>query len=176
MQKAQFERIFQQMARDFGKMRKGSEDTYAMVLFPIESNALKVHRRHPDSNSRRLREAIALALYGIKERCGSRAVDVGKFRNAANERLEHALLMAFDPYANEEVMKAVGESFGEGEPTPRELQDYYKTPVMCLLRIKDSIDYWERRAGSNGYFKFLEESMGSKIRGANMDYSILLRK
>ena len=175
MQKAQFERIFQQMARNFGTMRKGDEESFAMILFPMESNALKVHRRYPDSNSRRLREAIALVLYGIQERCGGRAVDVAKFRNVANERLERALLMAFDPYANDDVMAALGESFTEDEPTPLELRDYYQTPVMCLLRIKDSIDHWERRTGSNGYFTFLEDYMGAKVRGTEMNFSVLLR-
>ena len=176
MQKAQFERIYQQMARDFGTMRKGDEDTYSMILFPMESNALKVHRQYPDSNSRRMREAIALVLWGIRERCGARAVDVTKFRNVANERLEHALLMAFDPYANEEIMKSVGDSFEEDKPTPDELRDYYKTPVKCLLRIKDSIDFWERQYGSDGYFKFFEGSMGRSIEGTDMNYSVLLRK
>ena len=32
-------------------------------------------------------------------------VDTGNFRNADNEKLEKALLMAFDPYTNKEVME-----------------------------------------------------------------------
>ena len=175
MQKAQFVQIYKRMARDFGTMRKGDEDTYAMTLFPMESNSLKVHRQFPDSNSRRLREAIALVLWGIQERCGGRAVDVSKFRNVANQRLEQALLKAFDPFANEAVMEAIGESFEEDEPTREELRDYYRTPVKCLLRIEDSIDHWERRAGSNGYFNFLETSIGHMVKGTDMNFSVILR-
>lgn len=174
MQKAQFERIFQRMARDYGTIRKGHEERFYMILFPMESNALKVHRQFPDSNSRRLREAIALVLWGIQERCTGLPADVSKFRNAANERLEQALLKAFDPFANDEVMQALGESFVEDEPTPDELHDYYRTPVKCLLRIKDSIDFWERKAGSNGYFKFFEGSMGSKVHGTKMTYAVIV--
>ena len=173
MQKAQFERIFTRMARDFGTMRKGSEEDHAMILFPMESNALKVHRQFPDSNSRRLREAIALALYGVQEHCGGRPVDVSKFRKTENERLEQALLHSFDPYANEEVMEVLRHEFG-GEPTPDDMRAYYKVPVMCLLRIKDSIDVWERRFGSNGYFKFLEDSIGSGIKGTDMHFTVAL--
>jgi len=44
MQRYQFEKIFSQMAKDFGKMRKGDEEAYSMLLFPIEGNALKTHR------------------------------------------------------------------------------------------------------------------------------------
>ena len=37
-----------------------------MLLLPMEGNVLKIHREFPESNSRRLREAIALALFDIK--------------------------------------------------------------------------------------------------------------
>lgn len=56
------------MEKEFGKIRKGEEDGYSMILFTLEGNALKVHREFPLSNSRRMREAIALALFDIRER------------------------------------------------------------------------------------------------------------
>ena len=59
MQLYQFEKIYSQMEREFGKIRKGEEETYAMLLLPMEGNVLKIHREFPESNSRRLREAIA---------------------------------------------------------------------------------------------------------------------
>lgn len=43
--------------------------------------------------------------------------------------------MAFDPFTNEEIQKVIGK-----EMDLRELHDYYKVPVMCLLRIKESVD------------------------------------
>ena len=39
MQQYQFDRIFDQMRREFGKIRKGTEDDYTMVFFPLEGNA-----------------------------------------------------------------------------------------------------------------------------------------
>lgn len=66
MQLYQFEKIYSQMEREFGKIRKGEEETYAMLLLPMEGNVLKIHREFPESNSRRLREAIALALFDVK--------------------------------------------------------------------------------------------------------------
>lgn len=56
---------------------------------------------------------------------------------------------------------------------PEELRKYYREPVMCLLRIKDSIDIWEKRAGANGYFDFIEKYMGSQISGDEMKFSVL---
>ena len=35
-----------------------------------------------------------------------------------------------------------------------ELIRYYKEPVICLLRIKDSVAHWLKRRGSDGYFDF----------------------
>lgn len=161
------------MENEFGKVRKGDEETYTMLLLPLEGNALKTHREFPSSNSRRLKEAIALVLFDIKERYTGETIDTEKFRNKENEKLEKALLMAFDPYTNEEVMKLVLQENEVSELTPNILKVYYKLPVMCLLRIKDSIETLEKKAGSNGYFEFIENYMGSQINGTEMNYTIM---
>ena len=173
MQLYQFERIYSQMEREFGKMRKGEEEVYSMLLLPLEGNALKVHREFPSSNSRRLREAVALVLFDIKENCTGERTDVGKFRNEDNEKLERALLMAFDPYTNSEVMKLLKQQTKTEEFPQEMLKNYYKLPVMCLLRIKDSIDTWEKRSGADGYFDFIEGYMGSQIKGNEMNFTIM---
>ena len=111
-----------------------------MLLFPMEGNALKTHRQFPASDSRQLRDAIVLVLFDIKERCTGEKADTEKFRNEDNERLEKALLMACDPYTNAEIKAVLREHLQEGEFTQEMLRDYYTVPVMCLLRIKDSID------------------------------------
>lgn len=173
MQLYQFEKIYSQMEKEFGKIRKGEEDMYSILLLTLEGNALKIHRQFPLSNSRRLREAIALVLFDIKGRCTGEAVDTERFRNEDNEKLEEALLMAFDPYTNAEIMELFKQQGENDELTQNMLKDYYKFPVMCLLRIKNSIDTWEKRFGSNGYFDFIENYMGSQIKGTEMNFSIM---
>ena len=173
MQLYQFERIYSQMEKEFGKIRKGEEEAYAMLLLPLEGNVLKIHREFPLSNSRRLREAIALALFDIKEKYTGEKIDTEKFRNNDNEKLEKALLMAFDPYTNMEVMELLKQQTQTGEITLEMLKSYYKIPVMCLLRIKDSIDTWEKQAGADGYFDFIESYIGSKIKGNEMKFTIM---
>lgn len=164
----QFERIYAQMEKEFGKIKKGDEEKYSMLLFPLESNALKIYRANPSSNSRRLREAIALVLYDIKGHYTKEKYDIEAFRNEDNEKLEKALLMAFDPFSNEEIKEIIGE-----QTEAAKLHEYYKVPVMCLLRIKDSIDTWEKRLGANGYFLFAEENIDTQISGNRMDFSIM---
>ena len=173
MQQYQFERIYSQMEKEFGKIRKGEEEIYSMLLLPLEGNVLKIHRKFPLSNSRRLREAIALVLFDIKEKCIGEVIDTGKFRNEDNEKLEKALLAAFDPYTNVEVMDFFKQQNKTDELTQDMLKNYYRLPVMCLLRIKDSIDTWEKQSGANGYFDFIESYMGSQIKGTEMNYSIM---
>ena len=38
MQQYQFEKIYSQMEKEFGKIAKGDEDFHTMNIFPIESN------------------------------------------------------------------------------------------------------------------------------------------
>lgn len=170
MQLYQFERVYSQMEKEFGRIRKGEEDAYIAFLLPLEGNVLKIHREFPLSNSRRLREAIALVLFDIKGMCTGELAETENFRNEDNERLEKALLMAFDPYTNEEVRELLLQQSKTGELSQDILKSYYKLPVMCLLRIKDSIDKWERQSGADGYFDFMEGYMGSHIKGTEMNF------
>lgn len=173
MQLYQFERIYSQMEKEFGKIRKGEEETYAMLLFPMEGNVLKIHRQYPASNSRRLREAVALVLFDIKGKCTGETASADNFRNEDNEKLEKALLMAFDPYTNNEIMELLKQQLQAAEFAQEQLKSYYQLPVMCLLRIKESIDTWEKRSGANGYFDFIESYMGNQINGTEMNFSIM---
>lgn len=173
MQLYQFEKIYSQMEKEFGKMKKGEEEIYSMLLLPLEGNVLKVHRGFPASNSRRLREAIALVLFDIKERYTGEKQDTDNFRNEDNERLEKAMLMAFDPCVNDDIQELLKQQLQTEELTQEMLKKYYKLPVMCLLRIKDSVDTWEKQSGANGYFNFIEGYMGSQIKGTEMNFSIL---
>lgn len=175
MQLYQFEKIYSQMEKEFGKIRKGDEETYSMLLLPMESNVLKIHRKFPASNSRRMKEAIALVLFDIKSRCTGESFDTGNFRNEDNERLETALLMAFDPYTNSEIKELLISRGRQHELDLKKMQQYYKIPVMCLLRIKASIDTWEKNAGTNGYFDFIEGYMGTSITGDEMKYSVMMQ-
>ena len=175
MQQYQFEKIYNEMEKEFGKIKSGSEEAHAMMLMPMEGNALKVHRSYPSSNSRRLREAIALALFKIKSYYTGMPYDTEKFRDDDNERLEHALLMSFDPFTNDEIKEVLASENKLDLGNLHELHDYYKEPVQCLLRIKESIDTWEKHNGSDGYFNFIEEFMGPEITGDELKFSVLLQ-
>ena len=171
----EFEKIAWKMEKQFGKISKGDEESHAMVLFPMEGNLLKINRKYPASNSRRLHEAIFITLHQIDSYLTGEKADTGSFENEDNIRLKDALMYVFDPFSNEEV-KAILTEKSELDLEDREqLESYYREPVQCILRILDSVDHWEKRSGSNGYFQFMENWLGEKVpRDDKLNYAILL--
>ena len=83
----QFGQITRRMERKYGKMGKNEEDRYAMLLFPMESNLLKIHRKEPGANSRRLEEAILLVLYEVENRTAEKNTDASNYENRENKLL-----------------------------------------------------------------------------------------
>ena len=155
MNTQQFEQISRIMERRYGKVKKGDEERFAMTLFPMESNLLKVWRRHPDSNSRRLDEAILLALHAVKSRTDEVDADTKKYETPENLRLKEALLASFDPEANDEIMAMIKDAGVDWE-NKDEVYEFYRVSVMCMLRISDSVQHWSKRMGNDGYFEFLK--------------------
>lgn len=161
MTQYQFERIYTNMGKEFGKIRRGQEDEYYQILFSLEEAALLIHREFPTSNSRRMKEAILLVLFDIQSRYTGESPDVSAFRNEDNARLEKGLLMTFDPLTNDELRKMVEQDNDLNDP--KVLRNYYEVFIRCLLRIYESVQIQEKRMGSNGYFDFLEQVMGSHL-------------
>lgn len=170
----QFDRIGSQMEREFGKIRKGEENAHMMMLFPMEGNMLKVHRSHPESNSRRALEAIVITLFEIQSYLSDDEYNLDSFRSAENERLVQALLMAFDPFTNIDIREALEEASVDLGSTEA-LKELYGEPVRCLLKIKESVELWSRERGADGYFRFIENTIGAAVkRDQEMDFAVLV--
>lgn len=177
MNRYQFEQVTRKMERRYGKIRKGEEDLHAMVLFPMESNVLKIHRIHPESNSICLKEAIFLTLHKVEGYLEEETDEAAGYETAENARLMEALLASFDPFTNTEIHDVLCKEGGMDMNDKDAVIEYFKEPVQCIMRIKDSVDYWERRGGSNGYFIFLDGWMGDRVpRDDVMNYGIMVGK
>lgn len=175
MNEYQFRQIARRMEQRYGKMKKNEEEQYAMLLFPMESNLLKIHRKDCGANSRRVEEAILLALHEIESRITGENKATGKYETKENVKLKEALMKSFDPFRNEEIKTILEREKDLNDK--RMLTDFYKAPVLCMLRIKDSVELWLKKNGSNGYFDFWESYMGQKIPNDNkMEYSILVKR
>ena len=172
----QFELIIRKMEKRYGKIQKGKEDASAMTLFPMESNLLKIYRKYPEANSDRLHEAICLALHKLEDYLQGKETDLSKFETPENIRLRDALLMSFDPFTNNGIREILCEEYGMNLEDGKSFEEYLREPVMCVIRIQDSLEHWEKRMGRNGYFLFLDNWMGDKVsRDDEMHYAIMVK-
>lgn len=173
MNQYQFEQIAKRMERKYGKIRKGEEEKHNMLLFSMEGNLLKIHRKYPDANSRRLEEAILLTLYEVEMHITGEQVDVTRFEGEENIQLKNALMYAFDPFINREIYDILEHMEKINLNDKKELENYYKEPVLCILRIQESVKTMLKRNGIDGYFDFLEGIIGTLVpNDEKMTYAI----
>jgi len=165
-----FKRISSLMAKEFGKIPKGDEgeEPYSFMLFSMENNLLKIHRQNPLCNDQRAIEAVKMCLLTIDGYLRETDYDYVRYINEENQSLMHGLLMAFDPFTNPEIKKII-----INDRNTFVAKEYFKLPIMCLLRIEKSIETWTESFGKNGYFEFIEDQIGSQIKSDNkMDFII----
>ncbi len=165
------DRISSRMAKQFGKIKRGEEEDYDMLLLPMEGNLLKLHRKQKKLNGHRVLEAIHIVLLKVDGYLRDVDYDFSAVATAENMSLADAFLLAFDPFSREEIMNIAKDNFDLN--TTQGLKEYYKVPVICLLRIEQSVEMWTKKWGMYGYFEFFEETMGSLVaHNDEMDFSI----
>lgn len=170
-----FDKISGMMSKEFGKIEKGREDDYDMLFAPMEGNLLKLHRENGERNGRRAIEAIHVCLLLIDGYLTDTEYDLNGYRTPENEAFVTGLLMSFDPFTNEEVKAAASEYWDLASPS--DLRLYFQTPVLCLLRIEKSIELWTKNMGVNGYFDFLEQTIGSIVsKDQKMNYTVMVKE
>jgi hypothetical protein len=156
-----FEKISSRMTKTFGVIERYLEDKYAKILFLIESNLLKTHRKNGINSGKSVIEAIHICLFTIDGYLNQTEYDFDPYISDANKPFLTALLMSFDPFANKYLKKIVEEQCDihskEG------LRDYFVAPVKCLLRIEKTVMLWTKKQGDGGYFTFLENQIGESV-------------
>ncbi len=169
--------IVQRMEKRFGKVAHGDEGTYGELLYPMESNLLKVHRIYSRADGRRTKEAILLTLHEIEDRITGQTHDTSSLQNRGSLMMKKALMMAFDPFTNPELKEALdGVQHCYDLTTPAGLARFYAIPVRCILRILDSVQKFTTKQEPSQYFEFLEYFMGKKVHGHEMNYAVLAPK
>lgn len=81
--------------------------------------------------------------------------------------------MAFDPLTNEDI----AEAFRTNGIVVLEDQEMLRDvlSIMCILRIKESVELFVQELGSDGYFDFLKENMGAGFsQRQEFDYTVML--
>jgi len=169
-----FDKILSKMGNEFGKIRKGDEEVYALMLFPMEGNILKLHRIDNKRDGYSAIKAIKICLFTIDGYLNDVEYDLENFIDDENKALTKGLLMAFDPFTNDEILNLLSDSMDMNDKD--ELRKYFKDPIKCLLKIESSIEFWTKEYGTSAYFNFIEGIMGNKIKNnEKMEFTVMLK-
>jgi hypothetical protein len=164
------DRISSRMAKRYGTIPAGREELFAMPLSAMESNLLKLHRENPSRTGRQALTAVKMALLTIDGYVRQVEYDYEQFMTSENQHLLHGLLMSFDPFTNPEIHEVI-----IGDEANLDVEEYFKIPVKCLLRIEKSLKLWTDKLGTNGYFYFIEKHMGHLVGQDNkMEFSVVV--
>jgi hypothetical protein len=167
-----FKKISSRMTKEFGTIEKYNERNYAKLLFPIESNLLKINRIHNINSGSRADEAICMCLLMIDGYINRVEYDLDPYISDTNKPFLSALLTSFDPFSNARMMPYLE---GKYDMQSREgLIEYFEAPVKCLLRIQKSIEFWTKEYGGNGYFNYLEGQIGEIVPHDDVMSSIII--
>ena len=166
-----FERISSNMAKEYGTIKKGTEESYGFCLYPIERNLLKINRKHKINNGRRAIEAIKLSLFIIGGYINGTEYNLGGFIDDENKAYLDGVLMGVDPFSNVELNGILSEIYDL--KSTDDLRKYFSLPIKCLLRIEQSMQLWTKNGGVTGYFDFLENTLGHTVSNDDkMDFII----
>ncbi|MCL2322529.1 MAG: hypothetical protein FWC47_10575 [Oscillospiraceae bacterium] len=164
-----FDKILSKMGNEYGKIRKGDEEPFEFMLYPMESNLLKLHRINKKRDDYCAIKAIKICLFTIDEYINDVEYDLDKFMDDNTKALANGLLMAFDPFTNEDLRAVINLDLNDKD----ELRKYFKDHIKCLIRIESSIEFWTKEYGASGYFMFTEDQFGAAVkRNDKMDFVV----
>jgi hypothetical protein len=165
-------RITSRMAQKFGRIYKGQEESYAMLLHSMESNMLKARTNLPDMTGNDAKEAVSISLFKIKGYLNNEVYDLDEYINDNTSALVHALMSSFDPFTNPSI-NGILSPIKDLEDL-QFLRNYFSEPIMCLVRIDNSIDLWTKVNGKFGYFEFIENQLAGSFDKDQMSFSVPL--
>lgn len=141
-------RILSRVEKEFGKIKRGTEEFYNPQLDYIEQAIYEVYKTIPISDYE-LQEVISAIIYDLKGYIDNKIYDYSELLDEKVIKFAKELEYIFNPFINENII--INDS------AKKDLKGLFTLPIICLTRIYDSIDFWRLKYGKNGYFKMLEE-------------------
>lgn len=141
-------RIISRAKKEFGIIVRGTEEDYNPQLDYIEHAIYDIYTEISITDNE-LQEVIEMIIYDLKSLIDNKIYDYANIRNERQIRFAKNLELLFNPFINNDIK--LNKDFDNN------LKDLFTFPIKCLLRIYDSIEFWNKRYGKNGYYKMLEE-------------------
>ena len=141
-------RVITRSYKEFGKIERGTEEDYEVPLDNIEQAIYKIFLEI-EITDYELQDAISAIIYDLKGYIENKNYDYKDILNDKVITTAKKLQTVFNPFVNKNI-ELKDEAYNN-------LKELFTLPIICLTRIYDSIDFWHKRYGCNGYFKMLEE-------------------
>jgi len=125
------------------------------ILQTIESNAYHTHLQFPECTSARMDEAVRIAIYICHSYVSGESFEMEHLKNEANRRLIEAILYVFDPFSNDKVKSQFDSQAPEFLNNRESLKEVFKVPILCLCSLAASVESWNKRLGTDGYFRYI---------------------
>lgn len=156
----QMKKICGKIKKEFGSIPAGKEDPYMFELAYLETELLEVANKM-DFHSRQIRVLVELWMFIMY---GSLRDITYDFRNVAGvDLIESAnyLNSYSNPLYSEDVKEKAQESHPDIDFSLTEnVEVLYETNFKVLVKIHESIDFWEKELGSDGYLTYLKRICG----------------
>lgn len=153
--KYHMQKITGKLKKEFGSIKHGEEEPYLEGLLAYEKNLLILAERYV-LNSGQLRTIVEIWMHLLYGSWHEKTYDFSAV--ADQDLIEMAKDMDFhsNPLRNPELLDILNVNpDAEGLSTDQIYEKSITMGLRLLVRIHDSMDFWEKEMGSNGYLKYL---------------------
>lgn len=141
-------RVIARAKKEFGIIVRGTEEDYNPQLNNLEHLFYIIYNELPMSNSD-LQRAIEITIYDLKGVIDNIKYDYSSVADKKIIKFSKNLQMYFNPKVNKDINLT--------EEANNNLKKVFSLPIKCLIRVYDSIEFWYKNYGIDGYFRKLEE-------------------
>jgi hypothetical protein len=137
------------------------EEKYLDVLHNIEAGIVSVYRNHPEMTDYEAQKAVEALIREYQAETTGRPATAAAMNPVAQETYHSVKAMCEWRLGRVQMEVKEKESFFKRPAKkPAEMPIEPKTVeeiVLCLKRIRKSIETWNRRSGRQGYLNFISE-------------------
>lgn len=156
-------RVISRARKEFGFIERGTEELYNPQLDYLEHEIYNIYEEIEISD-RELKEVIEMIIYDLKGIIENKVYDYTDIRNDSQIEFSKRLQMLFNPILNEEI--------NIKDEYKKDFKEIFTFPIKCLLRIYDSIEFWNKHSGRNGYYHMLEDMVLPVVRIGNHPFAL----
>lgn len=161
-------RIISRVKKEFGTITHGTEENYNPGLDYLEHAIYQAYTEIPITDIQ-LKEVIEMILYDLQGLIQNKIYDYKEIREEKQIQFAQKIELFFNPFINEYIKQNLKDIDTHNND---ELKKLFTFPIKCLLRIYDSIEFWAKRKGKNGYYRMLEEMVCSTMQIGNHPFTL----